>query len=60
MKQYFRILLRREKRKMLNYCPRFKSLKKQKYVHESRHQHAVSRKRNKGGRFEKKNQQDEN
>ena len=52
-KQYSRILKRREERK--KYFEMFENdnflNKKSKYHHESRHKHAMNRKRGKGGRF---------
>ncbi len=57
-KQYLRILQRREKRRKLNIRSRFISVSniseiggKPKYIHESRHKHAMTRQRGKGGRF---------
>ena len=64
-KQYERILKRREQRSKINAVPKFIKQKdkviikllyylfnfQQKYVHESRHKHAVKRERGKGGRF---------
>ena len=50
-KQYHRIMCRREKRKkLLAQCDKNIS-KNKKYIHESRHIHAMNRKRGKGGRF---------
>ena len=57
-----RILQRREKRRKLNLKSRFvigestngvneTSGQKPKYLHESRHKHAMTRQRGKGGRF---------
>ncbi|CAN8063431.1 unnamed protein product [Agarophyton chilense] len=51
-KQYARILKRRESRKkqtgtdVTSYTPR-----KRSYMHESRHKHAMQRRRGPGGRF---------
>ena len=51
-KQYSRILKRREARKKFyNDNEDFLLCKKVKYHHESRHKHAMNRKRGKGGRF---------
>ena len=51
-KQYSRILKRREARKKFyNDNEDFFLCKKVKYHHESRHKHAMNRKRGKGGRF---------
>ena len=61
-KQYLKILQRREKRRKLNLKSRFgfaeninaineTSGQKPKYLHESRHKHAMTRQRGKGGRF---------
>ena len=55
-RQYLRILQRRAKRKKL-----FSSITipgKPKYIHKSRHVHAMTRERGKGGRFVKKNKAD--
>jgi nuclear transcription factor Y alpha len=52
-KQYMRILRRRELRK--KYQLKSKE-NKPKYLHESRHKHAVNRQRGKGGRFIGKNE----
>ena len=49
-KQYIRILKRRETRKKLNYKYNMINNEK-KYIHESRHKHAMNRERGKGGRF---------
>ena len=49
-KQYIRILKRREMRKKLNYKYNMINNEK-KYIHESRHKHAMNRERGKGGRF---------
>lgn len=61
-KQYFRILKRREKRKVLMELIRIDPYdKEKKYHHESRHKHAMNRERGKGGRFlSKKPSQDHN
>ena len=51
-KQYSRILKRREARKKFyNDNEDYLLCKKVKYHHESRHKHAMNRKRGKGGRF---------
>lgn len=61
-KQYFRILRRREKRKVLMELMQIDPFDKdRKYLHESRHKHAMNRERGKGGRFlSKKTVQDNN
>lgn len=57
-KQYARILKRRESRKkqtgtdVTSYTPR-----KRSYMHESRHKHAMQRRRGPGGRFLSKEEQ---
>jgi len=55
-------LHRREKRKKLNQI--YKNLDgssgKPRYLHESRHRHAMNRVRNKGGRFVSKNEIEKN
>ena len=48
-KQYLRILHRREKRKKL--FSNSQNPGKPKYIHQSRHLHAMNRERGKGGRF---------
>jgi nuclear transcription factor Y alpha len=49
-KQYLRIILRREQRKRLGLKTSARK-EKRKYLHESRHRHACTRERGKGGRF---------
>ena len=58
-KQYYRILQRREKRKKLSLLYQNSSDTNKKYLHESRHKHAMNRKRGKGGRFLSKNEKEE-
>ena len=58
-KQYYRILQRREKRKKLSILYQNSSDSNKKYHHESRHKHAMNRKRGKGGRFLSKNEKEE-
>lgn len=59
-KQYARILKRRESRKkqtgtdVTSYTPR-----KRSYMHESRHKHAMQRRRGPGGRFLSKEEREE-
>lgn len=59
-KQYARILKRRESRKkqtgtdVTSYTPR-----KRSYMHESRHKHAMARRRGPGGRFLSKEEREE-
>lgn len=59
-KQHYRILKRREKRRKLNLLSKFSARvnnhMRPKYVHESRHKHAMKRPRGKGGRFLSKNE----
>jgi hypothetical protein len=50
-KQYYRILKRREKRKKLKELYNLNDIKRNNYIHESRHKHAMKRERGKGGRF---------
>ncbi len=50
-KQLMRILHRREQRKLQNYKSRFALPNKPQYNYESRHKHAVTRERGKGGRW---------
>ena len=50
-RQYYRILKRREKRKKLNELYHLNDIKKNNYLHESRHKHAMNRERGKRGRF---------
>ncbi len=60
-KQFMRILYRREQRKRQNYRSRFSLNKSQKYNYESRHRHACTRERGKGGRWvSKKDNQETN
>jgi hypothetical protein len=55
-------LQRREKRKKLNQI--YKNIdgvsEKPRYLHESRHRHAMNRVRNKGGRFVSRNEMEKN
>lgn len=59
-KQYARILKRRESRKkqtgtdVTSYTPR-----KRSYMHESRHKHAMQRRRGPGGRFLSKEERED-
>ena len=57
-KQIMRILRRREQRKLQNYKSRFSLSNKPQYNYESRHRHAVTRERGKGGRWISKNKAD--
>lgn len=57
-KQYFRILRRREKREKLKTLFENNEKNNKKYHHESRHKHAMNRKRGKGGRFLSKNEKE--
>ena len=50
-RQYYRILKRREKRKNLKELYNLNEIKRNNYIHESRHKHAMKRERGKGGRF---------
>jgi nuclear transcription factor Y alpha len=60
-KQYLRILQRREKRRRLNLSRLGKGSEnpsmRPKYIHESRHKHAMTRERGKGGRFVSKKEE---
>lgn len=56
-RQYYRIMKRRQDRAILEkkyHIPKNRS----RYLHESRHRHAVNRARGKGGRFESKKDDD--
>lgn len=52
-KQYHRILKRRQARQKLEAAGRISKTRKE-YLHESRHKHALNRKRSEGGRFDSK------
>lgn len=54
-KQYDRIMKRRQARAELENRGRIPKVRVRKFLHESRHKHAMNRQRGQGGRFVKKN-----